>query len=175
MLRLLTCFDLAGIFNKIQQHFEDRLDLCLSCGSVLLKALLAKETSSKECIRRADGRASGIDAVCIFIAKLHDIGERSLPGLLKRCRQSLPQFWTPCALVRCQFRLFWTDVDIDCSVCWRVLGSDLLRWLRFRVGEEITRHLDMKDASALGSDIFMHRRKFIQQVYLTKCKLPRLQ
>ena len=99
MLRLLTCFDLSGIFNKIQQHIEDRLDLCLSCGSVLLSALLVKETSPEECIGRADGPASGIDAVCIFLAKLHVLGERRLPGLLKRCRQSLPQFRIPCALV----------------------------------------------------------------------------
>ena len=149
--------------------------MCISCSSVLLSALLSKETSSEECILCADGRASGIDAVCIFLAELHDLGKSRPPGLLKRCRQSFPQFRIPCALVWCQFRLFWTDVDINHGVRRRVLGLDLLRYFRFRIGEEITWHLAMKDASPLGSEIFMHRRKFTQQVYLTKCELPRLQ
>ena len=33
----------------------------------------------------------------------------------------------------------------------------------------------MKDAGALGAEIFVHRCELTQQVYLTKCKLSRLQ
>ena len=48
MLQLLTCFDIAGIFNKLWQHIHNRLNLCFSCGSVLFLAFLPKKRVPKK-------------------------------------------------------------------------------------------------------------------------------
>ena len=51
MLRLLTYFDLARIFNEIGQRIQNRLHLCISCEQVLFRAFIAEETSSEKAFR----------------------------------------------------------------------------------------------------------------------------
>ena len=70
---------------------------------------------------------------------------------------------------------FWSDFNIDRGIRRRVLGAVLLWSFWFRICEEVTGHLAMKDAGALVAKIFMHRCELTQQVYLTKCKLSKLQ